>query len=169
MPDLMSVEGGFTVVAYGRPFAHRESTSSSAPIAAGVTLLAVGLMAWDHLWGNQRGSNDSFPVDPATFLVAIVLIVVAGLVVFGVTVPRAKGKPGSISRAAMVHSGIALVLALPASWLGFPAVLAGGGIALGIRGLGADHRRPAIVAIGVGLLVILFAILATAFPAAEAD
>lgn len=157
------------MVAYGRPFAHRESTYSSAPIAPGVTLLAVGLMAWDHLWGNQRGSNDSFPVDPATFLVAFALIVVAGLVVFGVTVPRAIGKPGSISRAAMVHSGIALLLALPASWLGFPAVLAGGGIALGIRGLGGDHRRLAIVAIGVGLLVILFAILAAAFPAAEAD
>lgn len=97
--------------------------------------LALGLMAWDHLWGNQRWSRDSFPVDPVTFLVAFALIVVAGLVVFGVTVPRAIGKGGSTSRAAMVHSGIALLLALPASWLGFPAVLAGGGIVLGTRGL----------------------------------
>lgn len=152
-----------------RPFTLRESTIASAPIAGAVTLLAVGLMAWDHLWGNQRGSHDSFPVDPATFLVAFALIVVAGLLIFGVTVPRATRKPGSISRAAIVHSGIALLLALPASWLGFPAILAGGGIVLGIRGLARDHRRLAIVAIGVGLLVILFAIVATAFPAAEGD
>ena len=108
-----------------------------------------------------------FPVDPVTFLVTFALIVVAGLVVFGVTVPRAIGKGGSTSRAAMVHSGIALLLALPASWLGFPAVLAGGGIVLGTRGLAADQRRVAMVAIGVGLLVILFAIVATAFPSAE--
>lgn len=157
------------MVAYGRPHTQHDSMIGIAPIAGGVTLLALGLMAWDHLWGNQRGSHDSFPVDPVTFLVAFALIVVAGLVVFGVTVPRAIGKGGSASRAAMVHSGIALLLALPASWLGFPAVLAGGGIVLGTRGLAGDHRRLAIVAIGVGLLVILFAILATAFPSAEGD
>lgn len=57
-------------------------------IAGGVILLAVCPMAWDHLWGNVRGSDDPFPVDPVAFFVAFVLIVVAGLVVFGVTVPR---------------------------------------------------------------------------------
>lgn len=151
------------------PAADDEPTTGTVGIAGGVTLLAVGLMAWDHLWGNQRGAPDSFPVDPATFLVAVALIAVTGLVVFGVTVPRATRKPASIHRAALIHGGIAVVSALPAAWLGFPTVLAGGGIALGTRGLGGPHRGLAIVAIAVGLLVILFAILATAFPAAEGD
>jgi hypothetical protein len=45
------------------------------------------------------------------------------------------------SKVALIHSGIALVLAPPASWLGFPAVVAGGGIRLGIQALAGAHRR----------------------------
>jgi len=119
------------------------------------TLLAIGLMAWDHLWGNERGSDDSFPADPATFFVTMALIVATGLVVFGVTVPRATDRPATVHRAALIHSGIAVVLALPASWMGFPVVLAGGGIALGIHALGGERRRPAVVAIDLGVLVVL--------------
>ena len=141
----------------------------SIPIAIGVTLLAVGLMAWDHLWGNEGGSDDSLPVDPATFFVTLALIVLSALVVFGFTVPRAVRNPGSAHKVALIHSGVALVLALPVSWLGFPAVVAGGGIRLGIQALAGAHRRVAVVAIVVGLLVILFAIVATAFPAADTD
>jgi len=95
--------------------------------------------------------------------------VATGLVVFGVTVPRAADRPATVHRAALIHSGIALVLALPASWLGFPVVVAGGGIALGFHALGGEHRRAAVVAMGIGGLVVLFAILATAFPASNAD
>ena len=141
----------------------------SAPVAGLVTLLAIGLMAWDHLWGNESGADDSFPVDPTTFYVALALIVVTALVVFGVTVPRAVGDVGSVHRSALLHSGVALLTALPASWLGFPVVLAGGGIALGIRGLADGRRRLAVLAIGLGVLVIVFAVLATAFPASRGD
>jgi len=126
-------------------------------------------MAWDHLLGNERGSGDSFPVDSATFFLTLVLVVVTALVVFGFTVPRALRNPGSAHRVALIHSGVALVLALPASWLGFPAVVAGGGISLGIEALAGAHRRLAVVAIVVGLLVIFFAIAATAFPPPDTD
>jgi len=145
------------------------STIGSIPIAGAVTLLAVGLMAWDHLWGNERGSDDSFPVDPATFFVTLALIVVTALVVFGFTVPRAVRNPASAHKVALIHSGVALVLALPASWLGFPAVVAGGAIGLGIQALAGAHRRLAVVAIVVGLIVISLAIVATAFPPPETD
>jgi hypothetical protein len=138
-------------------------------IAVGVTLLAVALMAWDHLWGNEGGADDSFPVDPATFFISLALIAAAAAVVFGLTVPRATRQPERVHRAALIHSGVALVLALPASWLGFPAVVAGAGIALGGQGLDGAHRRLSMVAIGVGVLVILFAILATAFPPTDTD
>lgn len=153
----------------GAPSAARGPAIGSVPIAIGVTLLAVGLMAWDHLWGNERGSDDSFPVDPATFVVTLALIVSTALVVFGFTVPRAVRNPGSAHKGALIHSGAALLLALPASWLGFPAVVAGGGIRLGIQALAGAHRRLALVAIVVGLLVISFAIVATAVPAPDTD
>lgn len=139
----------------------------SRAVALGVTLLAVGLAAWDHLWGNERGPGDAFPVDAATFFVALALVAVAAVVVFGITVPRAARDPGTVHRPALIHSGIALVLAVPLSWLGFPAVVAGGGVVLGLRGLSGSHRIVAIAAIGVGLLVRVFAILGTAFPASD--
>lgn len=135
--------------------------------ALGVTVLAIALMAWDHLWGNERGRTDSFPVDPATFFVSLALIAVTALVVFGFTAPRAVRHPGSVHRAALIHSGIALVLAVPLSWLGFPAVVAGAGIALGVAGATGAHRRVSIAAIIVGVVVILFAIAGTAFPPAD--
>ena len=141
----------------------------TGPIAGLVTLLAIGLMAWDHLWGNERGADDSFPVDTTTFFLALALIVVTALVVFGVTVPRAADDAVSVPRAALLHSGVALLSALPASWLGFPVVLAGGGIALGLRDLGGSHRRLALLAVALGLLVIVFAFLATAFPPSDGD
>ena len=149
------------------PTAHR--SLASIPIAGAVTVLAIGLMAWDHLWGNEGGSDDPFPVDLPTFFVTLALILVTAVVVFGVTVPRAVRNPGSVHRVALIHSGIALVLALPASWLGFPAVVAGGGVVLGIQGWGGARRRLAVVSIVVGLLVIAFGIAATAFPSPDTD
>jgi hypothetical protein len=139
------------------------------PIAGGVTLLAVVLMAWDHLWGNEGGSQDEFPVDSGTFFLAVGLIVIAALVVFGVTVRRAVRRPETLHRAALVHSAIAVLLAVPASWLGFPLVVAGGGIALGLRAMDGAHRRIAVVAIALGVLVLVFGVLGTAFPAGDGD
>jgi hypothetical protein len=146
---------------------HQRHQAAAFPSA--ITVLAVGLMAWDHLWGNERGQTDAFPVDPATFFVSLALVVVTAVVVFGVTAPRAARHPESVHRAALIHSGIALVVAIPAAWLGFPAVVAGAGIALGALGTAGLHRRASIVAIGIGLVVILFVILGTAFPSAEND
>ena len=136
-------------------------------VASGATLLAIGLMAWDHLWGNDRGPDDSFPVDPATFFISLALIVTAAVLLFGITVRRAAAHPATVHRDALIHSGVALALAIPLSWLGFPVVVAGAGVALGLQGLGGTHRRVAIAAIGVGLLVIVFAILGTAFPTTD--
>ena len=138
-------------------------------IAAGLVLLALVLMAWDHLWGNQDGSDDSVPVDPVTFVLSLGLILRAAGVVFLVTVPRAARAPEKVHRGALWHSGVAAVLALPASWLGFPAVVAGGGIALGLRALGGKHPRLALVAILLGLVVVVLGILATAFPPSDPD
>ena len=139
------------------------------PVAMVATLLAIALMAWDHLWGNQRGSEDSFPVDAGTFFLSLGLIAVAAVVVFGVTVPRSITNPDGIHRAAVIHGVVAVVLAIPASWLGLPVIVAGGAIALGVRALDGPHRRIAIAAIALGALVMAFGILSTAFPPVEND
>jgi len=139
------------------------------PVGLGVSLLAVALMAWDHLWGNQRGSENTFPVDSGTFFLSLGLIVVAAIVVFGVTVPRSIRNPNSIHRAAVIHGVVAVVLAIPASWLGLPIVVAGGAIALGVRALDGPHRRIAMTAIAMGALVVVFGVLGTAFPPVDND
>ena len=139
------------------------------PVAGGVTALAVALMAWDHLLGNDKGPGDEFPVDPGTFALTAGLILVTAGVVFGVLVPRALRHPETVHRAATVHSTVAFLLAVPASWLGFPLVVAGGGIALGLQALDGPHRRMALAAVGVGVLVLVFGVLATAFPASNDD
>ena len=125
-------------------------------------------MAWDHLWGNQ-GGDDPFPVDPATFLLAFGLILVAAAVVFGVTVPRAARGEGDSHRSALVHSVLAFLLAVPASWLGFPVVVAAGGIVLGLHARAGHHRGVATVAVIVGIFVVAFAVAATAFPPSDSD
>ena len=142
--------------------------AGSWPVAGGVTMLAVALMGWDHLWGNE-GGDQSFPVDAATFMLALGLIVIAALLVFGVTVPRAARREGGAHGAALLHSGVALLLAVPASWLGFPLVVAGGGIVLGRQALTGPRRRVAVAAIVLGILVVAFAVVATAFPPTDAD
>jgi uncharacterized membrane protein YidH (DUF202 family) len=139
------------------------------PVGLGATFLAVGLMAWDHLWGNQRDSDDSFPVDAGTFFLSLGLIVATAVLIFGVTVPRSIRNADSIHRAAVIHGVIAVVLAIPASWLGLPVVVAGGAIALGVRALDGSHRRIAITAIALGVLVIMFGVLSTAFPPVDND
>lgn len=139
------------------------------PVGLGATVLAVALMAWDHLWGNQRGSEDSFPVDAGTFFLSLGLIAVATVVVFGVTVPRSINHPDSIHRAAVIHGVVAVVLAVPASWLGLPVVVAGGAIVLGVRALAGPHRRIAVTAIALGSVVMVFGVLSTAFPPVDND
>ena len=145
------------------------ATVKSMVIAAAGTVLAIGLMAWDHLWGNEGDSTDPFPVDPASFFITLALIVLTAFIVFGLTVPRAIRHPESVHRSGLAHSAVALLLVVPASWLGFPAVVAAGGIALGSQGLSGAHRRIAMATIGLGLLVVLMVVLATAFPSADTN
>lgn len=132
-------------------------------------VIALALMAWDHLIGNQAVTDDAFPVDAPTFFLTAGLIALAAIVVFGVTVPRAIKHPDSAHRAALIHGVVALVLAVPASWLGFPIVVAGGAIALGFRALDGPHRRVGITAIVLGAVVVVFGMLGTAFPPADND
>jgi hypothetical protein len=47
--------------------------------------------------------------------------------------------------------------------------VAGGGIVLGRQALTGPRRRVAVAAIVLGILVVAFAVVATAFPPTDAD
>jgi hypothetical protein len=122
-------------------------------IGIGVTALAVGAMAVDHLMG------DDAPIleDPLTFVVSTILCVVLAVLLFGRLVPRVTAALDAGERAASWALGLsvaAVVLGPLLFWLGLPFVLAGGGIALGLLGLGSGSRRVALAGVAVGSFVI---------------
>jgi hypothetical protein len=128
-------------------------------IGVGALALVVGTMAIDHLVGTDPDGDDSFPVDPAAFFISVGISTVVAGVVFGWVIPRAKAPGFEPERAAVqaaVCSGLAVVPGLAFLWLGFPFVLAGGGIALGLLGRESRRRRLAGAAIAVGALVVGF-------------
>jgi hypothetical protein len=136
-------------------------------IALGVGALVVILMAWDHLIGN-RGDGDAFPVDPATFLLAIGLAVVtAGVVWLVVRRADATAKDPVAPALALAVAGI--VTAVMVSWLAIPQVLAGGALMLGLDLLGAGRRGVGYAVIATATLTLLLGVLATAIPPVDND
>ena len=64
------------------------------------------------------------------------------------------------AKTAIVLAGIAVVGIPLVFWLGLPFVLAGGGIALGLLGLGGRRRRLALGAVTLGSVVIALGVVA---------
>jgi hypothetical protein len=126
-------------------------------IGVGTLALATAAMAVDHLFGNDPESDDSFPVDLVAFAISVGISALLAAFLFGRVLPRAKARGAESERTAVhaaVCSGLAAVPGLGFLWLGFPLVLAGGGVALGLLGRRSRRRRLATVAIVVGALVV---------------
>jgi hypothetical protein len=126
-------------------------------IGLGTLALATAAMAVDHLFGNDPESDDEFPVDPVAFVVSVGISGLVAAFLFGRVVQRAKARGSESERTAVnaaVCSGLAVVPGLGFLWLGFPLVLAGGGIALGLLGRRSRRRRLATAATAVGLIVV---------------
>lgn len=119
--------------------------------------LATVAMAVDHLFGSDPESDESFPVDPAAFLVSVGLSAFLAAFLFVRVVPRAKSRHQSERTAveAALCSGLAFIPGLGLLWLGFPMVLAGGGVALGLLGRRSQRQRLATAAIVVGVVVVM--------------
>ena len=115
-------------------------------------------MAADHLVGSNREEGE-LVVDPGAFLLTAAIAVGLGLVLFGRVVPSLQDP----ARAASVGLGFALtaVLTLPLIFLAFPIVLAGAGVALGLRARNEAKRRTASAAIALGALVLLLGVVYT--------
>jgi hypothetical protein len=130
-----------------------ELISRETAIGLGVSALAVVAMAFDHLIDVEEG----FPADPPAFLIAVAIILVLALIVFGRLVPRTKSGPALAERAAKrgFVCGILAVPSIGLIWLGVPFVVAGGAIALGLLGRGGDRTQLATAAIVLGSAVLL--------------
>lgn len=119
--------------------------------------LATAAMAVDHLFGTDPESDDSFPVDPAAFFISVGVSAFLAAFLFIRVVPRAKTRRDESERTAVeaaMCSGLAFVPGLGFLWLGFPLVLAGGGVALGLLGRRSQRKRLATAAIAVGTIVV---------------
>lgn len=129
-----------------RPLVSRETW-----IGLGVTALALAAMVVDHLIGDDPGLED-----PPTFMVASGLSLALAAFVFGRVVPQASA--ASAKRAArdgLACSVLAVVPGIATLWLGLPFVLAGGGLALGLRARRQERGHRATAAVAIGALVLL--------------
>jgi hypothetical protein len=120
----------------------------------GVAACAVAIIAMvvDHWLGDQSGIDD-----PAAFFGSTAGALIVAAFLFGRVIPDTKHHPQRAERAArqgIVCSVIGLIT-VPAIFLGFPVVLGGAGIALGLLGRDGRHRALATAAIVIGVLPVL--------------
>ena len=115
-------------------------------------------MAVDHLLGTDPDPGESGLADPVTFAVAIALCAGAAALLFGWVLPRSR-REGSV-RATVIGFVASLVSVVPGIafvWLGFPLVVAGAGVELGLEGRRGARGRLAVAAVVIGAALIAFA------------
>ncbi len=122
--------------------------AGSRGVGAVSTTLAVAAMAADHL----------LPGDWPAFLISSGLCLAAAALLFLRVLPRLEHRPDALERAAVVGlvlASLAIVPGIALLWLGFPIVVAGAGLALGLKGRDGRRRRLATAATAVGAVGVL--------------
>lgn len=128
-------------------------------------VVAVGAMAIDHLLGTDR-SGDEGLVDPAMFAISVVLTLAVAGALFGWLVPRVRRSgPERAARVGLVCSVASLVPGVAFIWVGFPFVVAGAGVALGLEGREGARRHEAKAAIAIGVAALALGAIAYAVAA----
>jgi hypothetical protein len=129
-------------------------------VAAVALLVAGGAMAIDHLLGTSEGDDEGALADPAMFAIAIVLSIATAVLLFAWFVPRERGRgPERAARSGLLCSVLSIVPGIAFLWVGFPFVIAGAGVALGLEGRGSRRRLEARAAVVVGSLLLVFGAL----------
>jgi hypothetical protein len=134
-------------------------------LATGVALAA---MAVDHLVGTEREEGESGLADPVTFAVTAALSLATAALLLGWFVPRERrAGPDRSARSGVACSVLSIVPGVALLWLGFPFVVAGAGVELGLAGRTGARRRLALAAtvlgatlVGLGAAVYLVALVA---------
>jgi hypothetical protein len=135
----------------------RRGVSRETWIFGVATAVAVGAMAIDHLVGTESDGEDSGLVDPVTFGISVGLSLVVAAVLSLWVVPRAKAKgPGRAAAIGLLCSVLSAIPGIAFLWLGFPFVVAGAGIALGLVGRHGERSRLATAAVVVGVGMLAF-------------
>ena len=125
-------------------------------------LVAVGAMAIDHLVGTDRTDDDGL-VDPAMFVISVVLSAGVAAVLFGWLVPRERASgPERAARSGLLCSIASVVPGIALLWVGVPFVVAGAGVALGLEGRRGARRVEATAAVVIGALAVVLGCLAYA-------
>jgi 4-amino-4-deoxy-L-arabinose transferase-like glycosyltransferase len=133
--------------------AERPDETNERVVALVALLVAAGALAIDHLLGTSGGDEDDFPVDPAMFAIGVVLSAVAA---FGWLVPRERKRgPERAARSGLACSILSVVRGIAVVWVGFPFLIAGAGLALGLEGRRGDRYREATAAVLIGALVLV--------------
>jgi hypothetical protein len=107
--------------------------------------VALAAMVVDH----------ALAADWAAFIATALLSSATAALLFAWVIPRLERRPGAAERAAVVGLVLALTAIVPGIallWLGIPVVVAGAGLALGLRGREGARRRLATVAALLGAL-----------------
>lgn len=125
-------------------------TSREAWIGVGATALAIAAMAVEHLMGDDPGLED-----PPAFLVASACSLALAAILFGRVVPRAGTAPGRRARDGLILSVLAVIPGIATVWLGLPFILAGAGLALGLRAREEERSRRATAAIVISALALI--------------
>jgi hypothetical protein len=129
----------------------------SSVLLVGLVAILVGLgaMAVDHLIGTERTDDDGL-VDPTMFVISVVLSLAVAVVLFAWIVPRAlRIGPERAARSGLVCSIASVIPGLAFVWVGFPLVVAGAGLALGLEGRRGTRRTEAAAAVVIVALVLV--------------
>ena len=119
-------------------------------------LVAVGAMAIDHLVGTDR-TDDEGLVDPAMCGRRLPL---------RLALPRETSRgPERAARSGLVCSVMSVIPGIALLWVGFPFVVAGAGLALGLEGRGSRRRLESRAAMTIGGLVLVLVAVAYAVAA----
>jgi hypothetical protein len=133
--------------------ARRESNLVLVGVVA--LLVAVGAMAIDHVVGTDR-ADDQGLVDPAMFAISVGLSLAVAALRFGWLVPRETSRgPERAARSGLVCSVVSVIPGIAFLWVGFPFVVAGAGLALGLEGRGSRRRFESRAAVVIGGLVLV--------------